>query len=125
MQSTWSFDIIARAVWKVASEQNVINFKEKNIMAIELNATIRTDLGKGASRRLRRAEQVPAVITGGKEPAISITLDAKKVILAALKDEFYSETVIVLDGQSIKVKPVEIQRHPVNEAIIHVDFLRI
>lgn len=94
-------------------------------MAIELNATIRTDLGKGASRRLRRAEQVPAVITGGKEPAISITLDAKKVILAALKDEFYSETVIVLDGQSIKVKPVEIQRHPVNEAIIHVDFLRI
>ncbi len=94
-------------------------------MAIELNATIRTDLGKGASRRLRRAEQVPAVITGGKEPAISITLDAKKVILAALKDEFYSETVIVLDGQSIKVKPVEIQRHPVSEAIIHVDFLRI
>lgn len=94
-------------------------------MAIELNATIRTDLGKGASRRLRRAEQVPAVITGGKEPAISITLDGKKVILAALKDEFYSETVIVLDGQSIKVKPVEIQRHPVSEAIIHVDFLRI
>lgn len=94
-------------------------------MAIELNATIRTDLGKGASRRLRRAEQVPAVITGGKEPAISITLDAKKVILAALKDEFYSEAVIVLDGQSIKVKPVEIQRHPVSEAIIHIDFLRI
>ena len=31
-------------------------------MAIELNAVIRTDLGKGASRRLRRAEQTPAVV---------------------------------------------------------------
>ena len=94
-------------------------------MSIELNAVIRTDLGKGASRRLRRTEQVPAVITGGKGPAISITLDAKKLILAALKEEFYKEAVIKLDGKDIKVKPVEIQRHPVSEQIIHVDFLRV
>ncbi len=94
-------------------------------MAIELNAVIRTDLGKGASRRLRRAEQTPAVITGGKEPAISITLDAKKLIVAALKDEFYQEVVLKLDGRDIKVKPVEIQRHPVSEAIVHVDFIRL
>lgn len=94
-------------------------------MAIVLDAVIRNDLGRGASRRLRRAEQVPAIITGGKDAAVSITVDAKKLILAALKDEFYQEAVINLDGKEIKVKPVEIQRHPVSEAIIHVDFLRI
>ena len=45
--------------------------------------------------------------------------------MAALKDEFYQEVVLKLDGKDIKVKPVEIQRHPVSEAIVHVDFIRL
>ncbi|MGN0908350.1 MAG: 50S ribosomal protein L25 [Succinivibrio sp.] len=82
-------------------------------------------MGRGASRRLRRAEKVPAVITGGKDPAISITVDGKKLILAVLKDEFFQGCTLKLDGKEISVKPVEIQRHPVTEAILHVDFLRV
>uniref|UniRef100_UPI00402A9122 hypothetical protein n=1 Tax=Succinivibrio sp. TaxID=2053619 RepID=UPI00402A9122 len=54
-----------------------------------------------------------------------MTLDEKKVITASLKDEFYKEVEINLDGKSIKVKPVDIQRHPVSERILHIDFQRI
>ena len=93
-------------------------------MAITLDATSRTDLGRGASRRLRREFKTPAIIGEGKD-ALSITLDEKKVITASLKDEFYKEVELNLDGKSIKVKPVDIQRHPVSERILHIDFQRI
>lgn len=94
-------------------------------MAISLDATLRTDLGRGASRRLRRQFLAPAIIIGEGKEAISITLDEKKVITSALKDEFYKEVEINLDGKAIKVKPVDIQRHPVSERILHIDFQRI
>ena len=94
-------------------------------MAISFDATIRTDLGRGASRRLRRQFLTPAIIIGEGKYAISITLDQKKLIAAALKDEFYTNVELNVDGQTIKVKPVDIQRHPVSERILHIDFQRI
>lgn len=94
-------------------------------MAITLDAQVRNDLGRGASRRLRRSAQIPAIIIGSNVETVSITLDEKKLILASIKDEFYKETVTInLDGQAITVKPVAIQRHPVSSRIIHVDFMR-
>lgn len=94
-------------------------------MAISLDATLRTDTGRGASRRLRREELIPAIILEAGKDTISITLDEKKLIVASLKDEFYQGLVINLDGQAIQVKPVAIQRHPVTSRIIHVDFQRV
>ena len=94
-------------------------------MAISFDATIRTDLGRGASHRLRRQFLTPAIIIGEGKDAISITLDEKKLIAASLKDEFYTNVELNVDGQTIKVKPVDIQRHPVSERILHIDFQRI
>ena len=94
-------------------------------MAITLDATSRTAWGRGASRRLRREFKTPAIIIGEGKDALSIALDEKKVITASLKDEFYKEVELNLDGKSIKVKPVDIQRHPVSERILHIDFQRI
>ena len=95
-------------------------------MAITLDAVVRTDLGRGASRRLRREERIPAIIVAPGQETVSITLDEKKLFVAALKDEFYSETVTInLDGSAIAVKPVAMQRHPVTSRIIHVDFMRV
>ncbi len=94
-------------------------------MAISFDATIRTDLGRGASRRLRRQFLTPAIIIGEGKDAISITLDEKKLNAASLKDEFYTNVELNVDGQTIKVKPVDIQRHPVSERILHIDFQRI
>ena len=94
-------------------------------MAITLDATSRTDLGRGASRRLRRQFLTPAIIIGEGKDAISITLDEKKLIAASSKDEFYTNVELNVDGQTIKVRPVDIQRHPVSERILHIDFQRI
>ena len=92
---------------------------------ITLDAIKRTDLRRGASRRLRRAEQIPAIIVAKGQDTLSITLDEKKLILACLKDEFYQGCTINLDGESIAVKPVAMQRHPVSDRVIHVDFQRV
>mgnify|MGYP003414194197 CR=1 FL=1 len=66
----------------------------------ELHAEVRTDLGKGASRRLRHADQVPAIVYGAGKEAVSVTLDHKKLILAQEKPEFYSsELTLVINGE--------------------------
>ncbi len=94
-------------------------------MAIELEATVRSDFGRGASRRHRRNEQIPAIIIGQGKDAVSILLDEKKLIAASLKDEFFNGLTISLNGEKIAVKPVDIQRHPVSERMLHLDFLRV
>ncbi|MCR5085738.1 MAG: 50S ribosomal protein L25 [Succinivibrionaceae bacterium] len=97
-------------------------------MAITLNAKVRTENGRGASRRLRRDGQIPAIVAAkGDEGTISIALDEKKLILAMLKDEFYKDEVTLeIEGRgAIKVKPVEAQRHPVSSRVIHLDFQRL
>lgn len=94
-------------------------------MAITLDAQLRTDTGRGASRRLRVAELIPAIIVEPGKDTVSITLDEKKLIQVALKDEFYQGLSINLDGNAIAVKPIAIQRHPVSSRIIHVDFKRV
>lgn len=95
-------------------------------MAITLDVQLRKDLGRGASRRLRRAEQIPAIIIAKGQETVSVILDEKKLIQATGKAEFYNETVTLkLDGQEIAVKPVAMQRHPVSSRVIHVDFMRV
>lgn len=95
-------------------------------MSISLEAKLREDLGRGASRRLRRSESIPAIVMGKGQETISISLDEKKLIVAALKEDFYNAGCeLVIDGKSVNVKPVAMQRHPVSSRIIHVDFLRV
>ena len=94
-------------------------------MAITLDVQVRNDLGRGASRRLRRAEQIPAIIIGQGKEAISISVDEKKLIAVALKNEFFEGLTLNYNGEKIAVKPCDIQRHPVSERMIHVDFLRV
>lgn len=69
----------------VALHSYLLIFYRKHEMAITLDATSRTDLGRGASRRLRREFKTPAIIIGEGKDALSITLDEKKVINASLR----------------------------------------
>lgn len=92
----------------------------------EIEATLRSDKGKGASRRLRREEKVPGVVYGGgKEPA-SLTM-AHKELSKSLKNEgFYSHILTLsVDGQAEKVVLKDLQRHPFKPLIMHVDFQRV
>ncbi|RDE18137.1 50S ribosomal protein L25/general stress protein Ctc [Motiliproteus coralliicola] len=91
-----------------------------------LNAQARNDLGKGASRRLRReAGLIPAVIYGGKEEPQSITLEHKAIIKAAESESFFSSLLTLsVDGAEQKVILKDLQRHPAKQLVLHADFQR-
>jgi large subunit ribosomal protein L25 len=91
-----------------------------------INAKVRTDLGKGASRRLRHANHFPAIIYGGNEAPVSIELNHDEVFNMQDKAEFYSEVLtIVIDGKETKVKIQAVQRHPFKPKLVHMDFVRV
>lgn len=90
------------------------------------NAEPRGDLGKGASRRLRRADQVPAIVYGaGKEPE-AITLNHLDVLKQLQNNAVYSHvlTLNIADRQE-SVLLRDLQRHPFKPRIQHMDFLRV
>jgi large subunit ribosomal protein L25 len=91
-----------------------------------LDATVRTDLGKGASRRLRREDKLPGIIYGGEEAPVSITLDHNKVNNAADFEAFYSHVLTLnVDGKAVEVLVKDMQRHAFKPRILHVDFQRV
>ena len=92
----------------------------------ELNAEVRTDLGKGASRRLRHENKIPAVIYGAGKDAISLTIPHDDFWHALENEAFYSH-IITLNVGKKKEKAIlkDLQRHPFKPALVHADFLRI
>ncbi|PCJ36908.1 MAG: 50S ribosomal protein L25/general stress protein Ctc [Cellvibrionales bacterium] len=92
-----------------------------------LNANVRNDIGKGASRRLRRLDnQVPAIIYGLGETPESISLAANQLSHALDNEAFYSHIIeLSIDSKSQNVILKDIQRHPAKAEILHVDFLRV
>lgn len=92
----------------------------------ELEAQLRNDLGKGASRRLRRAEKVLGVVYGGEEAAASIAMEQRKVVKALENEAFYSHILtLIVNGKKQKVVLRDVQRHPYKMQILHMDFLRV
>src|SRR5262245_5430264 len=94
---------------------------------IELNAEPRTDVGKGASRRLRRsAAQIPGVIYGGDEPALPVKLGALELGRAMQQERFMSQIISVsTNGKPQQAVVRDVQRHPGTEKVLHIDFLRV
>ena len=94
---------------------------------IELTAEIRTTVGKGASRRLRRLEdKVPAIIYGGKADAQMLTLSANELFKAMQFETFYSQVLnVIIDGKTERAVVRDLQRNPANERVQHVDFQRV
>ncbi|MBF8746620.1 50S ribosomal protein L25/general stress protein Ctc [Pseudomonas putida] len=91
-----------------------------------LNAQARTDLGKGASRRLRHSAHIPAVVYGGNKDAQSLTILAKE-ITKLFEDEAAFSHVLQLnvDGTKQDVVVKALQRHPAKGFIMHADFVRV
>jgi large subunit ribosomal protein L25 len=91
-----------------------------------LDASVRTDMGKGASRRLRHAEKVPAILYGAGEEPVALTLDHNKVIQAQEFEAFYSHILTLnIDGKAVEAVAKDMQRHPYKPKIMHIDFLRV
>jgi large subunit ribosomal protein L25 len=92
-----------------------------------LKAEVRDNMGKGASRRLRRLEgQVPAIVYGGDKEPLTISLPHKDLSRALEDEAFYSHIVTIKIGRkSEKVILKDLQRHPAKPIIVHADFLRV
>jgi len=92
-----------------------------------LNAEIREDVGKGASRRLRHQGKIPAVIYGGKKDPATLTLEHDTLMHAASNESFYSSIleIKVADGSAQKVVVRDVHHHPYKLQIMHLDFLRV
>ncbi|HVU80948.1 MAG TPA: 50S ribosomal protein L25/general stress protein Ctc [Rhodanobacteraceae bacterium] len=92
----------------------------------EITAERRADQGKGASRRLRRAGKVPAVIYGAGQAAENIQFDHLKLSLAA-RNEWFSSAILdlLVEGNRQKVLLRDVQKHPVKPQLLHLDFLRV
>ena len=89
----------------------------------KITAFGRGDAGKGASRRLRRAGRIPAIVYGGDSAPVSIELDHEKTWLASQQEWFYSSILsLELDGKSEQVLLRDMQRHPYKQLIMHLDF---
>jgi large subunit ribosomal protein L25 len=95
-------------------------------MNIEFKATKRVDQGTGASRRLRRAGQLPGIIYGAHQDAEAITLDHNELYHLLRKEAFHSSVLnAVVDGKKETVILRDTQWHPYKQQVLHIDFQRV
>jgi large subunit ribosomal protein L25 len=92
-----------------------------------INVSTRTEKGKGAARSLRRAGQIPAVAYDKGETPVQLALNPKELlkVLRANGRNSVFELQVDEGGSSFHSMIQELQRHPVSDDIMHVDFLRI
>ncbi len=93
---------------------------------IKVSAEVRKDVGKGASRRLRRTNRVPGIMYGGEGETQMLSLDSNELQKAAHNESFFSQVVeVTMDGANNQVVVRDVQRNPVRETITHIDFYRV
>jgi len=92
-----------------------------------LEASPRADVGKGASRRLRRIDgKIPAIIYGAGEEPTAVTIPHKDIMKAIENEAFFSHIITLKVGdkdESVIIR--DLQRHPAKPRIMHADFLRV
>ena len=94
---------------------------------ISLTAELRTDVGKGASRRLRRmGEQVPAIIYGADAETQNLSLGVNELSKAMELEAFYSQIMdVMIEGKANQAVVRDLQRNPASGKVLHIDFQRI
>lgn len=92
----------------------------------EINAKVRTDIGKGASRRMRHAGLIPAIIYGAGKDPVSLSLSHNELIKNLNNEGFYSQILTInIDGNSEQAVLKDLQRHPYKPSILHLDLQRV
>ena len=94
----------------------------------ELTAEPRSALGKGASRRLRHAGQLPAILYGGNQQPQPLTLNQLELqnLMHKAGEAFYSHVLTLKIGGAIETAVLrDMHRHPFKPSIMHIDFLRV
>ena len=92
----------------------------------ELKAEPRNELGKSASRRLRRTGRIPGTVYGANKEPQSISLSHDEVLHQLDHEAFYSSILTInVSAESERVVVKDLQRHPYKSEILHIDFQRI
>ncbi len=95
-------------------------------MNFTLDAKKRAEQGKGASRRLRRQNLVPAIIYGGEGEPVAISLKNNELVKALESEAFFSSLInLNVEGESQEVVIKALQRHPAKGYALHADFQRV
>ena len=97
-------------------------------MAINFNlsAELRSDKGKGASRRLRRLGKVPGILYGAGEAPVQLSFDHNEVSNSLSHEAFYSHILKIKVGSEEHQAIIkDLQRHPAKPVVMHLDFLRV
>lgn len=95
-------------------------------MSISINAVKRDVKGTGASRRARRAGNVPGVVYGGGKDAVNLEMNHKELFLQFRHEAFHASILdLILDGKKESVLLRDYQMHPVRNTIQHIDFQRV
>ncbi|MEM1230004.1 MAG: 50S ribosomal protein L25/general stress protein Ctc [Pseudomonadota bacterium] len=95
---------------------------------IELAAQPRSDVGKGASRRLRRdGKVVPGIVYGGEETPEPVTVRMNELVKAMENEAFASQIVHLSIGEKESIRTIvrDVQRNPATSVVTHIDFLRV
>lgn len=91
-----------------------------------LRAELRTDTGKGASRRLRKASKVPGIVYGGKNKPQNLTVEFKDIIKQLENEAFYTQVIkLEIDGKAQQTVLRDLQRHPSRGEPTHFDLERV
>lgn len=93
---------------------------------IPLGAETRERAGKGTARQTRRDGRIPAVIYGGKQAPLTISLEKFEFTRVLHQPGFFTHLFdVTVDGTAHRVLPRDVQFHPVTDVPLHVDFLRV
>nr|WP_297162218.1 50S ribosomal protein L25/general stress protein Ctc [uncultured Dysgonomonas sp.] len=92
----------------------------------ELKGSLRTDLGKKATKAFRKQDAIPAVIYGGEKStdAVHFTVQAGDVRKLIYTPEIFLVDLSI-EGKAYKAILKDIQVHPVTDAVLHLDFLHV
>lgn len=93
---------------------------------ISLKAQLRTSVGTGSARELRRNGLIPSTIYGGKSTPISIALEEKEITKFYKRPQYITQLFeFDVEGTKYNVLPKDIQMHPISDTPIHADFVLI
>ena len=95
-------------------------------ISFNLSAELRSDKGKGASRRLRRLGKVPGILYGAGEPPVQLSFNHNEVQNGLSHEAFYSHILKIKVGSTEHQAIIkDLQRHPAKPVVMHLDFLRV
>jgi large subunit ribosomal protein L25 len=95
-------------------------------ISFTVGADLRVSQGKGASRRLRHAGKVPAILYGAHQDAQALTLDQQNLLTMIADERFYSSIVRLKIGDATQEAIIkDVQMHPAKNLVVHVDLQRV